>query len=90
MTRARAPRARARVLCLARPHLHRDWACPGHICTRIGLTPAHRAVSHCMFMSATAVLGLDRRSAHMVNALLAFVRGLRFFEISPRLTVSTR
>ena len=83
-------RARARVLCLARPHLHRDWACPGHICTRIGLTPAHRAVSHCMFMSATAVLGLDRRSAHMVNALLAFVRGLRFFEISPRLTVSTR
>ena len=26
-----------------RPHLHRDWAHPGHICTGIGLTPATSA-----------------------------------------------
>ena len=24
-----------------RPHLHRDWAHPSHICTGTGLTPAH-------------------------------------------------
>ncbi len=24
-----------------RPHLHRDWAHPAHICTAAGLTPAH-------------------------------------------------
>ena len=24
-----------------RPHLHRDWAHPAHICTGTGLTPAH-------------------------------------------------
>jgi hypothetical protein len=24
-----------------RPHLHRDWAHPAHICTRTGLTPPH-------------------------------------------------
>ena len=35
-----------------RPHLHPDWAYPGHICTWTGLTHAHRVVSHRMFMSA--------------------------------------
>jgi hypothetical protein len=35
-----APPSSALGLGSPRPHLHRDWAHPSHICTGIGLTPA--------------------------------------------------
>ena len=43
----RAMGSRAITVGSPRPHLHRDWAHPAHICTGTGLTPATSAPGHC-------------------------------------------